>query len=172
MVAAQRVDNHTLLLHQAPLCRIRASAVQVGLCLEASMATHKTHLVRYSNRFEAVEISSSFNHLHRRATYERWAATVGPTLSQFLRSLDTKNQKYDVTRRRRRALPQIERVSMTRIHRSSRTQSDRLCKRRFLHCEFHPYFASVQWPNHVGIVLIRSRKRCEATVCDGMVKVA
>lgn len=33
-------------------------------------------LARYATRFDAVEINSSFHRPHRRATYERWAATV------------------------------------------------------------------------------------------------
>jgi uncharacterized protein YecE (DUF72 family) len=35
-----------------------------------------SHLERYAQRFAAVEINSSFHRPHRRATYERWAATV------------------------------------------------------------------------------------------------
>lgn len=35
-----------------------------------------THLERYAARFDAVEINSSFYRPHRRATYERWAASV------------------------------------------------------------------------------------------------
>ena len=35
-----------------------------------------SHLHRYARRFNAVEINSSFDRPHRRATYERWAATV------------------------------------------------------------------------------------------------
>jgi uncharacterized protein YecE (DUF72 family) len=35
-----------------------------------------SHLRRYAQRFNAVEINSSFYRPHRRATYERWAATV------------------------------------------------------------------------------------------------
>ena len=35
-----------------------------------------THLRRYAQRFNAVEINSSFHRPHRRATYERWAASV------------------------------------------------------------------------------------------------
>jgi uncharacterized protein YecE (DUF72 family) len=37
-----------------------------------------THLQRYAARFSAVEINSSFHRPHRRATYERWAASVPP----------------------------------------------------------------------------------------------
>jgi uncharacterized protein YecE (DUF72 family) len=33
-------------------------------------------LARYATRFDAAEINSSFHRPHRRATYERWAATV------------------------------------------------------------------------------------------------
>lgn len=35
-----------------------------------------SHLERYASRFDAVEINSSFYRPHRRATYERWAASV------------------------------------------------------------------------------------------------
>jgi uncharacterized protein YecE (DUF72 family) len=35
-----------------------------------------SHLERYARRFNAVEINSSFHKPHRRATYERWAASV------------------------------------------------------------------------------------------------
>ncbi|QXQ08534.1 DUF72 domain-containing protein [Sphingosinicellaceae bacterium] len=37
-----------------------------------------SHLERYAARFDAVEINSSFHRPHRRATYARWAASVGP----------------------------------------------------------------------------------------------
>src|SRR4051794_37943850 len=36
-----------------------------------------SHLERYATRFNAVEINSSFYRQHRRAVYERWAASVG-----------------------------------------------------------------------------------------------
>ena len=36
-----------------------------------------THLQRYSARFSAVEINSSFYRPHRRATYAKWADSVG-----------------------------------------------------------------------------------------------
>ena len=35
-----------------------------------------THLQRYAARFDVAEINSSFHRPHRRATYERWAASV------------------------------------------------------------------------------------------------
>src|SRR5947209_16149244 len=35
-----------------------------------------SHLERYAQRLNAVEINSSFYRPHRRATYERWAASV------------------------------------------------------------------------------------------------
>lgn len=35
-----------------------------------------SHLERYASRFPGVEINSSFHRQHRRATYERWAASV------------------------------------------------------------------------------------------------
>src|SRR3954449_13476072 len=36
----------------------------------------RSHLERYGAVFNAVEINSSFYRPHRRATYERWAASV------------------------------------------------------------------------------------------------
>jgi uncharacterized protein YecE (DUF72 family) len=38
-----------------------------------------SHLERYASRLGAVEINSSFSRSHRRATYAKWAGTVGPT---------------------------------------------------------------------------------------------
>jgi uncharacterized protein YecE (DUF72 family) len=38
----------------------------------------ESHLQRYSKRFNAVEINTSFNKLHRRKTYEDWAAVAPP----------------------------------------------------------------------------------------------
>jgi uncharacterized protein YecE (DUF72 family) len=37
-----------------------------------------SHLERYARRLNAVEINTSFYRPHRRATYERWAASVPP----------------------------------------------------------------------------------------------
>ena len=43
----------------------------------ASLFPHSgSHLKRYVQHFATVEINSSFHRPHRRATYERWAATV------------------------------------------------------------------------------------------------
>lgn len=41
-----------------------------------------SHLVRYAQRLNAVEINSSFYRPHRRTTYERWAASV-PDVFRF-----------------------------------------------------------------------------------------
>jgi uncharacterized protein YecE (DUF72 family) len=38
-----------------------------------------SHLTRYAARFTAVEINSSFYRPHRRATYEKWGASVPPS---------------------------------------------------------------------------------------------
>lgn len=38
--------------------------------------TEGSHLERYSQRFNAAEINSSFHRPHRASTYERWAASV------------------------------------------------------------------------------------------------
>jgi uncharacterized protein YecE (DUF72 family) len=42
----------------------------------AAFPASGSHLERYAQRFNAVEINSSFYRPHRRATYERWAASV------------------------------------------------------------------------------------------------
>jgi uncharacterized protein YecE (DUF72 family) len=41
-----------------------------------SFPAEGSHLERYADRFNAVEINSSFYRPHRRTTYERWAASV------------------------------------------------------------------------------------------------
>jgi uncharacterized protein YecE (DUF72 family) len=43
----------------------------------ALFPTEGSYLERYAARFNAVEINSSFYRQHRRAVYERWAASVG-----------------------------------------------------------------------------------------------
>lgn len=42
----------------------------------AAFATAGSHLERYAQRFNAVEINTSFYRPHRKTTYERWAASV------------------------------------------------------------------------------------------------
>src|ERR1700728_4949307 len=42
----------------------------------AAFSAAGSHLHRYAQRFNAVEINSSFYRPHRRTTYERWTATV------------------------------------------------------------------------------------------------
>jgi uncharacterized protein YecE (DUF72 family) len=42
----------------------------------AAFPSEGSHLARYAQRFNAVEINSSFDRPHRRPTYERWAASV------------------------------------------------------------------------------------------------
>ena len=62
-----------------------ASDVHVGtagwaipLNVRERFAGDGSRLERYARRFRCVEINSSFYRPHRRATYERWAASVGP----------------------------------------------------------------------------------------------
>ena len=42
----------------------------------AAFGDGTSHLARYSTRFDAVEINSSFYRPHRPTTYRRWAASV------------------------------------------------------------------------------------------------
>jgi uncharacterized protein YecE (DUF72 family) len=58
-------------------------SIYIGTAGWSLRTEHKTlfgaggsHLARYATRFNTVEINSSFYRPHRRATYERWAATV------------------------------------------------------------------------------------------------
>lgn len=44
--------------------------------LAGQFGAEGSHLERYASRLKAVEINSSFYRPHRRATYERWAASV------------------------------------------------------------------------------------------------
>ena len=44
--------------------------------MPAAFPSEGSHLERYSGRFSAVEINSSFYRPHRPSTYQRWAATV------------------------------------------------------------------------------------------------
>jgi uncharacterized protein YecE (DUF72 family) len=45
----------------------------------AGFPAEGSHLERYAARFPAVEINSTFHRPHRRATFERWAASVPPS---------------------------------------------------------------------------------------------
>ncbi len=61
--------------HRQPLIGTAGWSIR-SECREAFPAKG-SHLERYAARFNAVEINSSFYRPHRRATYERWAGTVG-----------------------------------------------------------------------------------------------
>jgi uncharacterized protein YecE (DUF72 family) len=69
-------------------CAMQAKA-RIGIAGWAIPKDHQTtlggsgtHLERYSRRFNAVEINSSFYRPHRRSTFERWAGSV-PTEFRF-----------------------------------------------------------------------------------------
>ena len=69
--------------HQYPCPQALKSAPRIGTAgwsipkqHAAAFPVSGSHLERYAQRFNAVEINSSFYRPHRRATYERWAATV------------------------------------------------------------------------------------------------
>ncbi len=66
-----------------PANAVSGRAVRIGCAgwaLRPQYAEHfqaaGSHLERYASTFNAVEINSSFYRPHRRATYERWAASV------------------------------------------------------------------------------------------------
>jgi uncharacterized protein YecE (DUF72 family) len=56
--------------------RIGCAGWSVPKADQAAFPTEGTLLQRYAGRFSAVEINSTFYHLHRPATYEKWAASV------------------------------------------------------------------------------------------------
>ncbi|PYD75213.1 DUF72 domain-containing protein [Novacetimonas pomaceti] len=56
--------------------RVGVAGWSIPSALAGRFPTTGTHLERYGARFPAVEINSSFYRPHRRATYERWAASV------------------------------------------------------------------------------------------------
>jgi uncharacterized protein YecE (DUF72 family) len=48
----------------------------IGSALAGQFPGSESHLGRYARRLNAAEINSSFHRPHRRATYEKWAASV------------------------------------------------------------------------------------------------
>lgn len=50
----------------------------IGSALAAQFPGSGSHLSRYAARLNAAEINSSFHRPHRRATYEKWAASARP----------------------------------------------------------------------------------------------
>ncbi|MDB5703202.1 MAG: hypothetical protein JWN66_318 [Sphingomonas bacterium] len=58
--------------------RIGVAGWSIGSALADCFPGDGTNLARYARRFNAAEINSSFYRPHRRATYERWAASVPP----------------------------------------------------------------------------------------------
>ena len=59
-----------------PILRIGTAGWSIPSIYADRVSPGSTHLERYGRRLKAVEINSSFYRPHRRATYERWAATV------------------------------------------------------------------------------------------------
>jgi uncharacterized protein YecE (DUF72 family) len=58
-------------------CRIGTAGWSIPAAEREAFPAEGSHLERYAARFNAVEINSSFYRPHRRATYVRWAASVG-----------------------------------------------------------------------------------------------
>ena len=58
------------------LLRIGTAGWSISAGHARAFPAEGTHLERYGARLNAVEINSSFYRPHRRATYERWAASV------------------------------------------------------------------------------------------------
>ena len=50
----------------------------IGSALAGQFPGNGSHLSRYAARLNAAEINSNFHRPHRRATYEKWAASVPP----------------------------------------------------------------------------------------------
>lgn len=62
--------------------RIGTAGWALPRAVQHAFPTEGSHLERYASRFSAVEINSSFYRAHRRAVYERWAASV-PSVFRF-----------------------------------------------------------------------------------------
>jgi uncharacterized protein YecE (DUF72 family) len=58
------------------MIRIGTAGWQLPKAHAAEFPEPGSHLTRYAQRFNAVEINSSFHRPHRRSTYERWSASV------------------------------------------------------------------------------------------------
>ncbi len=56
--------------------RIGTAGWALPKALRVGESAHKSILEQYAERFDAVEINSSFYRPHRRSTYERWRASV------------------------------------------------------------------------------------------------
>ncbi len=65
----------------SPAARIGTAGWSIPRPHAAAFPASGSHLERYAQRFNAVEINSSFYRPHRRSTYERWAATVPETFA-------------------------------------------------------------------------------------------
>ena len=63
--------------NRAPPIRIGTAAWGVASRYLAEIPAGGSHLERYAKVFPATEIDTSFYRHHRKATYERWARTVG-----------------------------------------------------------------------------------------------
>ena len=57
-------------------CRIGCAGWSLPRALWPVFPAEGSHLERYAQRFDAVEIDTSFYRPHRRETYERWAAST------------------------------------------------------------------------------------------------
>jgi len=73
------VPRSRRLADPAPALRIGTAGWSLPRAVAALFAGDGTHLARYARTFDAAEINSSFHRPHRRATYERWAASVPPS---------------------------------------------------------------------------------------------
>ncbi|MET3444248.1 uncharacterized protein YecE (DUF72 family) [Variovorax paradoxus] len=64
--------------HATPLppLRIGCAGWSLPRAWRAAFPAEGSHLARYAQRFDAVEIDTSFYRPHRRETYERWAAST------------------------------------------------------------------------------------------------
>ncbi|WP_420142020.1 DUF72 domain-containing protein [Sphingomonas sp.] len=61
---------------ERPVIHVGVAGWSIPSAVAGAFGSAGSHLERYATRFSAVEINSSFYRPHRRATYERWAASV------------------------------------------------------------------------------------------------
>lgn len=60
------------------MIRVGCAGWSLPRAVQAQFGPGASHLARYATRFAVTEINSSFHRPHRRALYEKWAASVGP----------------------------------------------------------------------------------------------
>jgi len=73
-----RLDRRRGMAMTTRTIRTGIAGWSIGSALAGQFPGNEGHLGRYARQLNAAEINSSFHRPHRRATYEKWAASVPP----------------------------------------------------------------------------------------------